>query len=106
MDYLRKQASRKRYESAEPEWEQIRDIGEVERPDIQIDIRAQTEADHPDARCIQRRLNSQLERIRVGNQNLAKRWETTALRTRYRELEYSLKMQRKRLALLTGLVNQ
>jgi len=44
MDYLRKQASRKRYESAEPEWEQIRDIGEVERPDIQIDIRAQTEA--------------------------------------------------------------
>jgi stearoyl-CoA desaturase (delta-9 desaturase) len=48
----------------------------------------------------------QLERVRVGRQKLAERWEATALRTRYRELEYSLKMQRKRLALLASLVNQ
>jgi len=48
----------------------------------------------------------QLERVRVSKQKLAERWETNALRTRFRELEYSLKMQRKRLALLASLFNQ
>jgi stearoyl-CoA desaturase (delta-9 desaturase) len=47
----------------------------------------------------------QLERVRVGKQKLARRWETNALRTRFRELEYSLKMQRKRLALMASLFN-
>jgi stearoyl-CoA desaturase (delta-9 desaturase) len=47
----------------------------------------------------------QMERVRVGKKKLAQRWETNALRTRFRELEYSLKMQRKRLALMASLVN-
>ncbi len=33
-------------------------------------------------------------------QRLQQKWETAALRTRFRELEYSLKMQRKRVAML------
>lgn len=43
MDYLRKQSSRRRFESAEPEWEKIPEKGEAPRADVQIDIRAQTE---------------------------------------------------------------
>jgi stearoyl-CoA desaturase (delta-9 desaturase) len=36
----------------------------------------------------------------VRRQRLQQKWETAALRTKLKELEYSLKMQRKRLALL------
>ncbi len=43
MDYLRKQSSRKRYETAEPEWERVQEIAETTRPDRQLDIQAQTE---------------------------------------------------------------
>jgi stearoyl-CoA desaturase (delta-9 desaturase) len=48
----------------------------------------------------------QMERVQVGKQKLAERFETetASFATRYRELEMSLKMQHKRLALLTSQV--
>jgi stearoyl-CoA desaturase (delta-9 desaturase) len=48
----------------------------------------------------------QMERVQQGKQKLAERFEieTALLATHYRELEFSLKMQRKRLALLTAQV--
>lgn len=48
----------------------------------------------------------QMERVAQGKQKLAERFETETalLATHYRELEFSLKMQRKRLALLTAQV--
>ena len=48
----------------------------------------------------------QMERVQQGRQKLAERFEieTALLATHYRELEFSLKMQRKRLALLTAQV--
>jgi stearoyl-CoA desaturase (delta-9 desaturase) len=48
----------------------------------------------------------QMERVQVGKQKLAERFETetASFATRYRELEISLKMQHKRLALLTSQV--
>jgi len=48
----------------------------------------------------------QMERVQQGKQKLAERFEieTALLATRYRELEFSLKMQRKRLALITAQV--
>jgi stearoyl-CoA desaturase (delta-9 desaturase) len=44
----------------------------------------------------------QMDRVQLGRQKLAEKLELPALRTRFRELEFSLKMQRKRLALLTA----
>ncbi len=44
MDYLRKQASRKRFEIDEPDYEHLSDHTELPRHDTQIDIRRQTEA--------------------------------------------------------------
>ena len=48
----------------------------------------------------------QIERVQQGKQKLAERFEieTALLATHYRELEFSLKMQRKRLALLLAQV--
>jgi len=48
----------------------------------------------------------QMERVQQGKQKLAERFEIekALLATHYRELEFSLKMQRKRLALLTAQV--
>ena len=48
----------------------------------------------------------QMERVQVGRQKLAERFETetASFTSRYRELEMSLKMQHKRLALLTSQV--
>jgi len=48
----------------------------------------------------------QMERVQQGKQKLAERFEieTALLATHYRELEFSLKMQRKRLALLLAQV--
>ena len=48
----------------------------------------------------------QMERVQSGKQKLAERFEaeTASLAARYRELERSLKMQRKRIALLTAQV--
>ncbi len=48
----------------------------------------------------------QMERVQAGRQKLAERFETetASFTTRYRELELSLKMQHKRLALLTSQV--
>ena len=48
----------------------------------------------------------QMERVQQGTQKLAERFEieTALLATHYRELEFSLKMQRKRLALLLAQV--
>jgi len=48
----------------------------------------------------------QMERVQSGKQKLAERFEveTASLASRYRELERSLKMQRKRVALLTAQV--
>ncbi len=48
----------------------------------------------------------QMERVQAGKQRLAERFESEAasFATRYRELEVSLKMQHKRLALLTSQV--
>jgi stearoyl-CoA desaturase (delta-9 desaturase) len=48
----------------------------------------------------------QIERVQSGKQRLAERIEaeTASFTTRYRELELSLKMQHKRLALLTAQV--
>jgi stearoyl-CoA desaturase (delta-9 desaturase) len=48
----------------------------------------------------------QMERVQTGKQKLAERFEaeTASLAARYRELERSLKMQQKRLALLTSQV--
>lgn len=48
----------------------------------------------------------QMERVQAGRQKLAERFETEAasFTSRYRELELSLKMQHKRLALLTSQV--
>jgi RNA polymerase sigma-70 factor (ECF subfamily) len=44
MDHLRKQANRKKFETAEPEWESIEHATEAPRHHAQIDIRSQTEA--------------------------------------------------------------
>jgi RNA polymerase sigma-70 factor (ECF subfamily) len=44
MDHLRKQASRKRHETAEPEWERIQQASEAPKHDVQIDIRTRTRA--------------------------------------------------------------
>ena len=46
----------------------------------------------------------QMERVQQGKQKLTERieTETALLATHYRELEFCLKMQRKRLALLTA----
>jgi stearoyl-CoA desaturase (delta-9 desaturase) len=44
----------------------------------------------------------QTERVELGKRQLVERWEKTSLRQRYRELEKSLSMQRRRLALLTA----
>ncbi len=44
MDYLRKQSTRKRFETEEPEWESIPQAAETPNTDAQIDIRVQTEA--------------------------------------------------------------
>jgi stearoyl-CoA desaturase (delta-9 desaturase) len=48
----------------------------------------------------------QMERVNQGKQRLAERFESgnAALTARYRELEKSLKLQHKRLALLTAQV--
>jgi stearoyl-CoA desaturase (delta-9 desaturase) len=48
----------------------------------------------------------QVERVQAGKQKLAERieTETASFAARYRELEMSLKMQHKRLALLTAQV--
>jgi len=47
-----------------------------------------------------------MERVQAGRQKLAERFETetASFTSRYRELEMSLKMQHKRLALLTSQV--
>jgi len=42
----------------------------------------------------------QLEKMEIQRQHLLSRWESTAFRTRLKALEYGLKMQRKRLALI------
>jgi stearoyl-CoA desaturase (delta-9 desaturase) len=42
----------------------------------------------------------QADRVAAGKEALADRWRKTELRTRYKELEYRLKMQRRRLAML------
>jgi hypothetical protein len=49
----------------------------------------------------------QMERVQVHRKRLAERIgaETASLTERYRELERSLNLQRKRLALLTAFVN-
>ena len=44
MDYLRKQARRKQFETAEPEFESVQQGTVTPAVDTQIDIRAQTEA--------------------------------------------------------------
>ena len=44
MDYLRKQTRRKQFETAEPEWETVQTASVTPAPDVQIDIRTQTEA--------------------------------------------------------------
>lgn len=44
----------------------------------------------------------QVERMQQQGQQLKRRWETTALRTRLKELEYRLKMQRKRVMSLSA----
>lgn len=44
----------------------------------------------------------QMQRVQAGKRKLMQHWESNAIRTRYKELEFSLKMQRKRLALLTA----
>ena len=44
MDYLRKQARRKRFEAAEPEWESAPAVPETLNAGEQIDLREQTEA--------------------------------------------------------------
>ncbi|MDJ0653361.1 MAG: fatty acid desaturase [Xanthomonadales bacterium] len=41
-------------------------------------------------------------RVQSARQSLRERWEANSLRTRMKELEYSLKMQRKRVSLLTA----
>jgi stearoyl-CoA desaturase (delta-9 desaturase) len=47
----------------------------------------------------------QMERVQLGKQMLAERIESVSLTARYRELERSLKMQRKRVALLAAQVH-
>jgi len=42
----------------------------------------------------------QADRVAAGKEALVDRWRKTELRTRYKELEYRLKMQRRRLAML------
>lgn len=42
----------------------------------------------------------QADRVAAGKEALADRWRKTELRTRYKELEFRLKMQRRRLAML------
>ena len=44
MDYLRKQARCKQFETPEPEWESVQLASVTPAPDVQIDIRTQTEA--------------------------------------------------------------
>ena len=44
MDYLRKQSRRKQFETPEPEWESVQLASVAPAPDVQIDIRTQTEA--------------------------------------------------------------
>lgn len=46
----------------------------------------------------------QAEKVQAGREALRDRWEKTRLRTRLKELEYRLKMQRRRLALLTAAI--
>lgn len=46
----------------------------------------------------------QMERVQAGRDQLAERWEANALRRRYRELERSLKQQRRRVALLAAAI--
>jgi RNA polymerase sigma-70 factor (ECF subfamily) len=44
MDYLRKQARHNRFETGELEWETIEHGSVTPRPDVQIDVREQTQA--------------------------------------------------------------
>jgi RNA polymerase sigma-70 factor (ECF subfamily) len=44
MDHLRRQAKRRRFETGDPGWESIEHGAEMPRHQVQIDIRAQTEA--------------------------------------------------------------
>ncbi len=44
----------------------------------------------------------QLEKVEQGRQQLIRRWQKTSLHTRLKELEYRLKMQRKRLSSLSA----
>lgn len=42
----------------------------------------------------------QAEKYQQARRTLQEKWEKAALRTRYKELEYSMKMQRKRMKLM------
>jgi len=44
MDHLRSQAARNRHETHEPDWERLQAGSTTSRADVQIDIRAQTQA--------------------------------------------------------------
>lgn len=86
----------------------------LEQPGVSARIRAQFDFEYEqfaeivkEWQTLQReRMQLQVDRMQLQKQKLAERFEaeTTALAARYRELERSLKLQHKRLALLTAAV--
>jgi stearoyl-CoA desaturase (delta-9 desaturase) len=79
----------------------------LERAGVSPRWQAQLEQEYAQfAEIIKEWQQLQMERVQAGRQKLAERFETetASFTTRYRELELSLKMQHKRLALLTAQV--
>lgn len=79
----------------------------LEHPGVSARLKAQFDFEYAQfADTVREWQQLQMERVQLHRQRLAERieTETAALAARYRELERSLKLQRKRLALLTAFV--
>jgi stearoyl-CoA desaturase (delta-9 desaturase) len=80
----------------------------LERPGVSARLKAQFDFEYAQfADTVREWQQLQMERVQLHRKRLAERieTETAALADRYRELERSLKLQHKRLALLTAFVN-